>query len=202
MLNQLFSSEARVRVLKLLLLNAGRDFYLREMASLAEVPVRAVQREVERLKKIGLIEEDIRGNRHYYSVNEASPIFPELKSIFMKTVGLGDTLQNYLREAKGEIDLAFIYGSYARGDEGKESDIDLVVIGNIGAKQISSMLARAKSDLGREINAFNLTPKEFRERASHGDHFVSSLLQEPKIFLAGSENELLALAPPGTTEKA
>ena len=202
MLNQLFSSEARVKVLKLLLLNAGRDFYLREMASLAEVPVRAVQREVEKLKKIGLIEEDIRGNRNYYSVNEASPIFPELKSIFMKTVGLGDTLRDYLREVKDDINFAFIYGSYARGDEGKESDIDLVVIGTISARQISSILAKAKSDLGREINAFNLTPKEFRDRTAHGDHFVTSLLQEPKIFLIGSENELLALAAPETAEEA
>jgi predicted nucleotidyltransferase len=194
LLEELFSSQARVAILKLLLLNAGDRYYLREIASLTEQPVRAVQRELPRLERIGLVTQTADGNRKYYQVNRECPIFPELKAIFLKTVGLGDALREYLRKAKGNIRLAFIYGSYARGEESTTSDIDLLVVGNITVMEVASVLSLAKSELGREINPVVMTAGEFAGKLASGNHFVLSLLEEPKIFLVGNAEDLEAFA--------
>ncbi len=201
-MQELFSSQARVAILKLLLLNGADRFYLRQIASLTEQPVRAVQRELPKLERIGLLEHTVDGNRKYYQVNRDCPIFPELKAIFLKTVGLGDALREYLSKDAGSIEVAFIYGSYASGEESVTSDIDLFVVGTIGAMELSTALAAAKSELAREINPVMMTPAEFADKAASGNHFVLSLLDEPKTFLVGNAEDLESLAGRRKTEKA
>lgn len=201
-LEELFSSQARVAILKLLLLNAGNRYYLREIASLTDQPVRAVQRELPRLERIGLVRHSVSGNRKYYQVNRDCPIFPELKSIFLKTVGLGDALREHLSKAKGDIRVAFIYGSYARGEESINSDIDLFVVGTIEAMELSTALSRARTELAREINPVLMTPDEFADKVASANHFVLSLLEEPRIYLVGNGADLESLAGRREAEKA
>jgi len=201
-LEELFSSQARVAILKLLLLNGDGRFYLREIATLTEQPVQAVQRELPKLERIGLLDHTVHGNRKYYQVNRDCPIFPELKSIFLKTVGLGDALREYLSKEVGGIEVAFIYGSYATGEESIASDIDLFVVGNIGAMELSTALAPARSELAREINPVVMTPQEFRTKVAAKNHFVLSLLEQPKTFLVGNAEDLESLAGLRPAEKA
>jgi predicted nucleotidyltransferase len=201
-LEELFSSQARVAILKLLLLNAGRRFYLREVASLTQQPVRAVQRELPRLERIGMVSHEVDGNRKYYGVNRDCPIFPELKSIFLKTVGVGDALREHLGRSEGKIEVAFIYGSYARGEESITSDIDLFVVGTINARELAGVLAAARSELAREINPLVMTPQEFAAKVTAENHFVLSLLEEAKTFLVGNAEDLEALAGRREAENA
>jgi predicted nucleotidyltransferase len=201
-LEELFSSQARVAILKLLLLNGDGRFYLREIATLTEQPVQAVQRELPKLERIGLLDHTVHGNRKYYQVNKDCPIFPELKSIFLKTVGFGDALREYLSKEVGGIEVAFIYGSYARGEESIASDIDLFVVGAIKARDLSATLADARSDLSREVNPVIMTPQEFRAKAAAKNHFVLSVLEEPKTFLVGNAQDLESLAGRREAEKA
>jgi DNA-binding MarR family transcriptional regulator len=196
MLNELFSSQARVSILELFLLNPANNFYQREIAAICNLHIRAVQREVERLEKIGLINRSRRGNRNYYQIDKSSSIFEELKSIFLKTVGLGDILKNSLGEQQEEIAIAFIYGSYAQHVETAVSDLDLFIIGTIDPKKLSSILAKAKSFLKREINYSVYSEEEYRQKIQRGDHFVTALAKEPKIFLVGNDNELRRLVQP------
>lgn len=202
MIQEIFSSQARVAVMKLFLMNPGDRYYLRQTASLTGQPVRAVERELAKLEAVGLIAHTWEGNRKYYRVNRECPIFPELKSIFLKTVGLGDALKGHLHQATGAIQVAFIYGSYARGDESTTSDIDLFVIGPISPKQLSGVLAKAQTQLRREINPVVMRRGEFQRKVAGKNHFVTSLLQEPKIFLVGSEDELDRLVQTETTTRA
>ena len=97
MLEKLFSSKARIAVLKLFLFNPEDSYYLREISSLANIPIRAVQREVKKLKEIGLLEESVSGNRVYYRANRKSPIFEDLKRIFFKTEGIVKALKKVLK---------------------------------------------------------------------------------------------------------
>ncbi|MHB0867327.1 MAG: hypothetical protein ACYC6B_06600 [Thermoleophilia bacterium] len=83
-IEQLFTSKARVELLKLILMNPERDYYLREAAGLTGLPVNAVQREVEKLWKSGLLEKNARGNRVHLRANRTSPIFEEMRSIIMQ----------------------------------------------------------------------------------------------------------------------
>lgn len=193
MLTELFSSQARVDILKLFLLNPADNFYQREIAVNCHLPIRAVQREVQRLEKIGLVFKSKRGNRNYYQVDRSVSIFEELKSIFLKTAGLGDVLKDSLKEQIEEIAIAFIYGSYAKHKETASSDLDLFIIGTIEPKKVSTILAKAKSSLKREINFSVYSMEEYRQKEKRGNHFITTLTKEPKIFLIGNENELRGL---------
>jgi uncharacterized protein len=193
MINKLITSRARISILKLLLLNPDNSYYLREIEQLVNLPVRAVQREIENLKRIGLAELRVQGNRRYYSVNRNFPIFEELKSILIKTVGLGDVLRKALEPSKDCVKLAFIYGSYAEQTENISSDIDLLVVGSVSPKQLSTILASAKTDLRRELNFSVYTEKEFKQKIKNRNHFLTDLLKSKKIYLIGDDAILKAI---------
>lgn len=193
MLQKLFSSQARVAILGLFLLNPNDRFYLREVATRSGQPIRAVQRELARLEATGLLSHTTDGNRKYYQVNKNCPIFPELKAIFLKTFALGDALRQHLSQVEKDITVAFIYGSYAKAQETATSDIDLFVVGDITASELSKALSPAKEVLGREINAVAMPPQELRAKVKSQNHFVLTILSEPKVFLMGNDDDLKAI---------
>jgi len=192
MLNKLFSSKARIETLKLFLFNPEESFYQRQISALTHLPIRAVQREVENLQEIGLIEKSVQGNRVYYRANKNCPIFLDLKNILFKTTGIADVFKNDLKKP-GLVQLAFIYGSYAKGEESLSSDIDLFVLGSISSKKLSSILSKPKMELGREINYVVFDMDEFKTRIKKKDHFLNTVLKEKKIFIIGSEDELRSI---------
>lgn len=189
-IDQLFTSRARVELLKLFLLNPELDYYLREAASLTDLPLQAIQREVEKLTNAGLLEKTARGNRVYLRANRKSPIFEEMRSIIIKTVGLGDALRQALDVGEDKIRIAFIFGSLARGEDTGLSDIDLIVIGAISGRELASLLSSARKTIGREINQLSLTEDEFKKRLAEKDHFLSDMIRQPKLFLIGDEDVL------------
>ncbi|RKY39220.1 MAG: ArsR family transcriptional regulator [Candidatus Omnitrophota bacterium] len=191
MINKLFSSRARVDVLKLFFFNPENSFYQRQISKLSGQSIRGVQREVTRLEELGIIEKSIEGNRIYYKVNKNCPIFKELKNILFKSVGIAQVLKGHLKS--DEIKVAFIYGSYARNRESLLSDIDLMVIGKISSRELSHLLSKPKKELMREINYVVFSPKEFKERIRQKDHFLNSVLKDRKIFIVGDTNELNAV---------
>ena len=192
MLELLFSSTARVKVLALLLLNPESSFYQRQISALTSLPIRAVQREVERLQILGLLTSFTRGNQVHYQVNRDFFLFPELKSIFLKTIGLTALLGNVLKGTEN-ISLAFIYGSYAADQESTASDIDLLVIGTLSSRALYTTLQEAEKLTHREINYTLFSPEEFRARAQSGNGFLCNVLAGPKLFLIRDENALRAL---------
>jgi len=195
MLNELFSSKTRVEILKLFLFNSNNSFYQRQISNLTAQSIRGVQRKVDKLNRIGIIEKSIQGNRIYYKVNKKCPIDQDLKNIFLKSVGIAEVLKDNLKEKK--IKLAFIYGSYAKGEETLLSDIDLMVIGDISSKELSSILSKPKKELMREINYVVFSLSEFINKAIKKDHFINSVLKNKKIYIAGSEDELKGLIKSG-----
>lgn len=191
-LKALFSSKTRIELLKLFLLNPEGSFYQRQVAKKAHLPIRAIQRELSNLCAIGLLTERVSGNRNYYSLNKNHPIRNELKNIILKSSGIVETLSQHLVENK-DIDLAFIYGSFAKNKENLLSDIDLFVIGDISSRKLSSILNKEKLNLGREIN-FNLySREEFLKKLKVRNHFINSVLKEKKIFIVGNDDDLKAI---------
>ena len=106
----------------------------------------------------------------------------------MKTSGLAAVLKSALRDKR--IQAAFVFGSIARGEEKAVSDVDLMVIGNLGLRDLSIRLSGITEKIGREINPHVLHGDEFRKRIQAKEHFVSSVMQAPKIFIVGSRDEL------------
>lgn len=192
MIDKLFSSKTRVEVLKLFLFNSQDSFYQRQISAITHQHIRGVQREVIKLESIGLISKSIQGNRIYYKANKKCPIFEQLKMILFKSVGIAEVLKENLKK-RDNIKIAFIYGSYAKGGENLLSDIDLMVVGSITLKELSSILSKPKRELTREINYAVFPQQEFIERIRDKDHFLNTVLRDKKIFIVGNKNELKAI---------
>jgi DNA-binding transcriptional ArsR family regulator len=115
------------RLLTTLLTHAEKDFYQKELAVASGAGLYTVQRELARLEKAGLVTRMPRGNRVYYRANRGHPAFEDLKRVILKTVGLGEALRTALASLTGRVRVAFIYGSFARGDETVGSDAEEMV---------------------------------------------------------------------------
>ena len=196
MLESLFSSSARVKILTLFLLSPENRFYQREIEGLTDLPIRAVQREVEKLEALGLLHRTTDGNRVYYQVNREFFLLPELKSMILKTAGLGSLLHEKL-QSEDRIRIAFIYGSYAANQETTTSDIDLFVIGELPSRELHAAVKEAEKLTHREINYILFSLEEFRRKARARNGFVLNVLEGQKMFLKGDEVALRSLVARG-----
>ena len=185
------ASKGKAEVLRLLFGVQPQEFHLRELVRKSKLALRTVQLEMERLVKAGLVTSRRDGNRLYYRANRNSPVYPDLRNLVLKTAGLANVLSNALQQPG--IELAFVFGSLARDDARPESDVDLMVIGAVGLRAVTKLLSGLSETLGREINPHVLTRGEFALRQRANDHFISSVLASPRLFIIGSENELAEL---------
>jgi predicted nucleotidyltransferase len=182
-LQKLFTSRTRVKLLTLFLMNPGIALYVREIARKTGENINAVRRELANLEGIGLLKSERRGNSKYYSVNQKMPIYGELASIILKTEGVANLLQDTLVELGAET--AFIYGSFATGNAGADSDIDLFIVGGLNEEELIQAIRDIEKELSREINYALFTAHEFEKRVRSKDPFVSNVLNEPKVMLVG-----------------
>ena len=142
---------------------------------------------------MGLVVRRVQGNQVLYQANAHGAIFPELKSLIAKTVGLRGTLAAALAPLATEIRVAFVYGSVARQEERQDSDVDLMVLGPASFGEVVSALGPAQEALGREVNPTVFPVSEFRSKLAAGNHFLTTVLREKKLFILGDENELTKL---------
>lgn len=189
MLEGLFSSKVRVQLLVLFLTKPDEEFYIRELARETGEHPYAVQRELRHLERLGFLIVRSRGRRKYYSLVRTFPLYPELKSMVLKTAGLGDLLREALQNL-GSIERAFIYGSVAAGTEDASSDIDLMLVGEVDLLALAPVITGLEERLGRSINYVVYSPEEFRQRRDKADPFLEEVLSNPRIMLIGREDDL------------
>lgn len=191
-------SKTQQRVLALLFGQSQRSFYANEIIAFAAMGSGAVQRELAKLVKSALVTVKKVGNQKHYQANHQAPIFDELRSIVMKTFGVADVLRVALQAYWPQIELAFVYGSMAKGSEQAHSDIDLMVIGEqISNAALLDALQPLQQQLGRTVNPTLYTPAEFIQRVRDGKSFIVRVLEQPKIFVKGREDELIRLTGTG-----
>ena len=187
MLQKLMGSKTRAKILTLFILNPKREYYPREIEREIESNFEAIRKELMGLEGLGLFRSRVSGKQRYYSIKTDHALFPEFKSIVLKTVGLGDILKAAVKGAD-KIDVAFIYGSYAKNSEDAESDVDLFVVGSIPIKDLQAVISNIENKFQREINPTVYPVDELQEKYRSKSHFILSLLKEPKIFLKGDEH--------------
>jgi predicted nucleotidyltransferase len=184
-------SKVRQRVLGLLFVQPNLDFHTNEIIRLTDSGTGAVQRELESLASAGLVIVKQVGNQKRYQVNRDTPFFTELRSIILKTFGLADVLRSSLKPITKQIQIAFIYGSIAKQEDTAKSDIDLMIIGkNLTYADMFQLLEKAEAQLGRKINPTFYSTSEWLRKNKDGNNFVTKVLEHPKIFLIGTEDEL------------
>jgi len=188
LLDTLFGVQ-RQRALGWLLLHPDDALHVRELARLTGTSAGSLHRELARLAEAGLLTRSARGNQVLYQANRACPVFSELAGLFRKTGGVADVLRAALAPLAGQIELALLFGSVARGEESAHSDIDVLVVGSAGFAEVVTALHGSQNTLGREINPVVYSVPEWQARLARDDHFARDILSRPTILLLGKRHD-------------
>lgn len=187
LLGTLLSSRGRAEIVRLLFSGEAKEYYLREIERRTGLLVRSVQQETGSLVKMDLVRMRKDGNRVYFSANREHPLYTDLVQIVLKTSGWMNELRKAL--ARDDVRVAFVFGSFARGEERAASDIDVMVIGEIGLRGLSTVIGPIQRKSQREINPHVYSEAEFQRRIKAKDHFLTSVLGTDRIFLIGNEHD-------------
>lgn len=182
--------KTRRNVLALLFGQPDRSFYLREIVARAGGGISQVQKELEQLVAASLVLREQRANQVHFRANPEASIYGELLGIVTKTFGIADVLRDALARFKGRIRLAFVYGSIAKGTAHATSDIDLLLVADLPPSELAVPLAGLRERLGRKISLVSYSAGEFGSMLRGQHHFISAILDGPKIWLIGDERTL------------
>jgi len=180
-LESLFTSRVRVKILSYLFFNK-QSVFIRQLSNALKISPSIVKRKLENLLLIGIVKKE----NNLFSLDKSCIFLEDLKSIFIKTDYLAGSLKKAIVSDK--IQLAFISGSFAKGNFTNESDIDLLVIGVLSQIDLFGLVKSAEKETNRTINPILFEPKNFKKNLGTG--FVKDILNNKKIFLKGDENEL------------
>ncbi len=176
------------RVLGLLFGQPERRFRSGEIIRLAASGTGAVHRQLQRLAAVDLVEVTREGNQKHYRARRESPIFAELHGLIAKTVGIVDPLRLALAPLAGKIELAFVFGSIAKGSDTAASDLDLLVVSEeLEYAEVYQAVEKAERFLARPVNPTVMRPAEWRAARTRQDSFASRIAEQPRIFVIGSE---------------
>ncbi len=192
MIEKVVGSQGRAAIFKMLFTEQHRKAHLREMARIAGLSAPSLMRELKELARLGLVCQEKDGNRVNYSANTASPLYDPICVLVRKTEGGEQLLSQALEDCDAEV--AFIYGSRAKGTARTDSDYDVFVIGDEGLRRVVARLRPIAEKIDVEVNPYVLSRKEFVDRLKACDHFISDVVSSPKIFLKGTQDELKAMA--------
>jgi predicted nucleotidyltransferase len=182
------------KILALFFLNPDKEYYFSEVVRLTGTRQGVIQRELKSLTEAEILTSEKRGRQKFYFVNRKHPIFQDLRNIIFKTYGVIGKIQEALEPLREQIKIAFVYGSFARGEEVSSSDLDLLVIGNIQLGDLVSALSNVEKAIGREINPTLFSVTEFKKKWSQKNHFIRSVANGEMEFIIGSEDEFRRLA--------
>ncbi|MEW6387075.1 MAG: nucleotidyltransferase domain-containing protein [Thermodesulfobacteriota bacterium] len=190
-LSDILSSRVRAEIFRLLFGLDEKELHLREMERQASLSLSTIRQDLQKLVKLDLVTTRRDGNRLYYRANTEHPLYPDIRNLVLKTAGLVEIFKSVL--GREGVKVAFVFGSLAINKERAASDVDLMVIGTVGLRTLSSWLSGVSDQIGREVNPHTMTVEEFRRRKEKGDHFLSNVLESPKLFIIGNENNLAAM---------
>lgn len=190
MLEELFVSRVRVKILQLFLGSPGSLFHVREIVRRVSEEINAVRRELARMEKFGMVTSEWRANRRLYQFRKDYLFYQELLSLVAKTTGLGGNLVK-AKTKLGKIKYAFLSTRFLKGRPSTPDDVDLLIVGSIVLPELQSIIADEQAKKEAEINYSFMDEAEFKFRVKRRDPFILKVLTQPKVMLAGNEDEML-----------
>jgi hypothetical protein len=204
MIDQLFGSKTRVKLLQLFYSNPNRSFYVREITRKIDEQINSVRRELSNLLSIGIISSDTNdnNNRLYYEVNQAFEYYKPLQEIFGgATPSTGTTpktgaapTQDF--KALGNVDLVIYTGQFTRDES---SGIDILLVGDINSTQLDKFVEELEAKESKELRYTVMGPSEFAYRQQVNDRFLTLVLSS-KLQVVLDKNGLLNQEKPIETE--
>jgi len=179
----------RWMVLRELVLSEPEGIHVRELARRTGLNAGGVGRELKKLEEAEVVESKKTGGSIFYRLNPACQIYDEIRRIIVKTVGAADEVFRHLKPLRVKIRFAYIYGSFASGTHDSESDIDLMIVGDVSLESISEALGDIEIHLRREVNPSIYSYKEYKKKLEQGNSFISQVHKGPKIMIIGEIDE-------------
>lgn len=183
-LDNIFGSRVRAKILGWFFSHIDEKFFVRQLAPILGEDPTNISREMARLESLGILMSARQGNQKQFQVNKECSFLEELRGLVLKTTGIAGQLKTELAKIKG-VKFAFVYGSYAKGQETADSDVDLFIVGSVNLDVLDTVLGEIEKKLGRAINYVLYDFKEFKEKVSSGDGFVTDVLENDKVMLMG-----------------
>jgi DNA-binding transcriptional ArsR family regulator len=175
-LKALFSSQTRVKLLSTFLLHPEEEFYIRELTRLLHEQINSIRRELENLRRIGLVKARHRNRKKYYRVDPEFVLYPELKSIFAKEIQADSPIVASLKKLP-KIDLILLAGSFV----GTESKVDLLIAGDVKKETLEALLLQDPSLKNVKYSIFSQA--DFLYRLSLKDRFLQEILSDPRHLI-------------------
>lgn len=194
MIEQLFGSKTRVKLLQLFYGNPNRAFYVREITRKIDEQINSVRRELANLLSIGIIASDTNNNRLYYEVNQQYEFYVPLLAIFggktpvskaAKAVADADEPNDI--QLLGNVELAILTGQFTRDEL---SGIDFLIVGNVNQNKLNKYIAELEKQENKELRYTVMPSSEFAYRRQIKDHFITNLLNAKKQVLVDKHNTL------------
>jgi len=197
MIDALFGSKTRVKLLHLFLNSPGQSFYVREITRKIDEQINSVRRELSNMLEVGVITSDSADNKLYYQVNQRYDYYVPLRAIFGDNVGEMANSSSLASEPTDEysmairsipgLRLALIAGVLVRGST---SAVDVLLVGNLSAQKVRAAIGVIEKGEGRDINYSVLSYEEFYYRLSVRDRFITEILNGKYVVLADKDNAL------------
>lgn len=176
-------SERQQRILSALILHPDRHYGTNELIAIAGPGVGAGRNVIQALEKSGIVLRSSRGNQVVYSINTRNPIYGELRAICLKTFGMKEVVADVLRSFGDRIEMAFLFGSIVKGTDRPDSDVDLMVVGDVDIFEMGEATQKLEEILGREIDLNLHSSEEWKQLA--GDRVIGAIMDEDKIMVVG-----------------
>lgn len=198
MIAQALFTPAQQKLLGLLFVRVNEGFHLNEIMRLTGLGSASAQRELRRLHDAGLITSERIGNVRRFWPNKESLVYPELSGLVQKTFGLVGVLSSTLAPLRAQLQLAFVYGATAKGQDLPGSAIDVLLVAEVAEVanygDLLTRLAPAERTLRRKINPNLYALADYQRRLREGQPFLLQVLQQPKLFVIGEEANLQAIS--------
>ncbi|MDO8468298.1 MAG: hypothetical protein Q7S29_00885 [Candidatus Peribacter sp.] len=175
-LKALFSSQTRVKLLSTFLLHPEEEYFIRELTRLLHEQINSIRRELENLRRIGLVRARHRNRKKYYHVDPDFPLFNELRGIFTKEIQAESPIVASLKKLSG-IKLILLAGTFV----GSESKVDLFIVGDLKKEMLEALLLQDPSLKNVKYSIFS--EGDFLYRLSLKDRFVTEILSDPRHLL-------------------
>lgn len=201
MIDQLFGSKTRVKLLSLFLNNPGRPYYVREITRKIDEQINSVRRELANLLSIGIITSLSQNNRLYYEINQEYPHFQSLRQIFTDVgdnMEIGKEADNTVKRFRdiGSVQLVYLLGEFVRDSN---MEVDVLIVGDLNRTKLQHLMSELEKEEGRELNYTTMTRPEFDYRRDINDRFLADMLGAKKSVIV---DEIFPAATPAKKEKA
>ena len=194
MIDALFSSKTRVKLLHLFLNNPGKSFYVREITRLIDEQINSVRRELANMLEVGIITSDTADNKLYYGVNQRYEYYLPFRAIFADEKTEPSTEQRHpeatwqhLLENLTGLRLAILSGVLVKGST---SSVDILLVGNLSTVKVKNALKQIEKFEARELNYSVLSYDEFYYRLSVRDRFITEILNGKHAILVDTDKVL------------